>query len=149
MRAVCPCLSWTCTPWDYIGPAEFSLRSSMWTCLSVVSRVVCDWTQETDAVTRDPARMAASIQALARSVHGNTSEIFGELPRPPTRFRSTNQRSGTHCWHMNWTLTLCCAVDCQHHYIFSSFAFLLHECREFVRIVDCSILCKRNIVCCL
>jgi len=133
-------LHWT----SWVQFEKQHVNMSVW-----VSRVVCDWTQETDAVTRDPARMAASIQALARSVHGNTSEIFGELPRPPTRFRSTNQRSGTHCWHMNWTLTLCCAVDCQHHYIFSSFAFLLHECREFVRIVDCSILCKRNIVCCL
>ena len=53
--------------------------------------------QETDAVAGDPARMAASIQALARSVHGNTSEIFGELPRPPTRVRNTSQRSGSRC----------------------------------------------------
>jgi len=51
--------------------------------------------QEVDAVAGDPARMAASIQALARSVHGNTSEIFGELPRPPTRVRNTSQRSGS------------------------------------------------------
>ena len=45
--------------------------------------------------------MAASIQALARSVHGNTSEIFGELPRPPTRVRNTSQHSGGRCWPIN------------------------------------------------
>jgi hypothetical protein len=43
----------------------------------------------------DPARMAASIQAMARSVHGNSSEIFGELPKPPTRARGSSQTSNS------------------------------------------------------
>ena len=31
----------------------------------------------------DPESMAASIRALAKSVHGGTSDLFGDLPRPP------------------------------------------------------------------
>lgn len=46
-----------------------------------------------DSAPRDPARMAASIQAMARSVHGQTSEIFGELPKPPTRANVSVRRS--------------------------------------------------------
>jgi len=70
-----------------------------------------DVSQETDAVTRDPARMAASIRALARSVHGNTSEIFGELPRPPTRSRTTSQRTGPRRWHRLKDSDTCTLVD--------------------------------------
>ena len=38
----------------------------------------------------DEASMAASIKALARSVHGNGGvDVFGELPKPRTRARVT------------------------------------------------------------
>jgi Proline-rich AKT1 substrate 1 len=51
--------------------------------------------QENSALPQDAESMAASIKALARSVHGNTSEIFGELPQPSTRARVISAHSGT------------------------------------------------------
>ncbi|KAI0228905.1 hypothetical protein LSAT2_020688 [Lamellibrachia satsuma] len=39
--------------------------------------------EEDDDAPLDPESMAASIRALAKSVHGGTSDLFGDLPRPP------------------------------------------------------------------
>lgn len=42
---------------------------------------------EIDAAPKDAETMAASIQALARSIHGDSSSVFGELPTSRTRAR--------------------------------------------------------------
>lgn len=46
-----------------------------------------------DPAPKDPESMAASIQALARSIHGDSSRVFGELPTSRTRARIMSSQS--------------------------------------------------------
>lgn len=46
-----------------------------------------------DPAPKDAESMAASIQALARSIHGDSSRVFGELPTSRTRARVMSSQS--------------------------------------------------------
>jgi hypothetical protein len=46
-----------------------------------------------DIAPKDAESMAASIQALARSIHGDSSRVFGELPTSRTRARVMSSQS--------------------------------------------------------
>lgn len=46
-----------------------------------------------DPAPKDAETMAASIQALARSIHGDSSRVFGELPTSRTRARVMSSQS--------------------------------------------------------
>ncbi|KAK2185378.1 hypothetical protein NP493_239g10035 [Ridgeia piscesae] len=63
---------------DYTYSTSVPISVPLWGRRSVTAK-----DEDDDNSPLDPESMAASIRALAKSVHGGTSDLFGDLPRPP------------------------------------------------------------------